>query len=532
MTTRSIIHRLACGLILGIAIQVQAQQPRVLVEEFVVTGNTLLPAQAVAAALAPFKGERTLDELKQAAQAVQSLYRDAGYGAVVAYLPPQSGKPGRVTIAVLEGRLALVVVSGNQQFSEANIRRSLPQLVEGKTPPVRRIDTEIQLANENPAKQLALSLEAGQQPGDVEAHIVVSEQPARRWSVALDNTGNSNTGRLRASLMYQNAALWDLDHVLSLLLQTSPDKPSSVAVFSASYHVPLYERGMTVDFFGVRSDVDNGTTATAAGALQFSGRGQMLGVRLNKHLERIGEFDHRLSLGLDRRDYNNDCTIAGLPPGACGSPGASVTVNPLSLDYTLQRGGERALGFNAGLTHNLALGGSHADAAHYEAARPGASRDYSLVRLGGFAARALPRHWQISGRIAGQWTDDGLVNGEQFSIAGSTSVRGYEEREITGDSGVSATLELYSPSLLPATASPKSALRLLGFVDAGKVWNRLNTPCRDAQSSCTLAAVGLGTRLDWQNLQFRLDLAHALKNGNLTERGDNRAHLQLIYSFQ
>lgn len=532
MTTRSIIHRLACGLILGIAIQVQAQQPRVLVEEFVVTGNTLLPAQAVAAALAPFKGERTLDELKQAAQAVQSLYRDAGYGAVVAYLPPQSGTPGRVTIAVLEGRLALVVVSGNQQFSEANIRRSLPQLVEGKTPPVRRIDTEIQLANENPAKQLALSLEAGQQPGDVEAHIVVSEQPARRWSVALDNTGNSNTGRLRASLMYQNAALWDLDHVLSLLLQTSPDKPSSVAVFSASYHVPLYERGMTVDFFGVRSDVDNGTTATAAGALQFSGRGQMLGVRLNKHLERIGEFDHRLSLGLDRRDYNNDCTIAGLPPGACGSPGASVTVNPLSLDYTLQRGGERALGFNAGLTHNLALGGSHADAAHYEAARPGASRDYSLVRLGGFAARALPRHWQISGRIAGQWTHDGLVNGEQFSIAGSTSVRGYEEREITGDSGVSATLELYSPSLLPATASPKSALRLLGFVDAGKVWNRLNTPCRDAQSSCTLAAVGLGTRLDWRNLQFRLDLAHALKNGNLTERGDNRAHLQLIYSFQ
>ena len=200
MTTRCAIHRLACGLLLSLALQVQAQQPRVQVDEFVVTGNTLLPAATVAAAVAPFKGERTLDELQQAARAVQALYRDAGYGAVVAYLPPQSGPAGRVTIAVLEGHLALVVVSGNQQFSEANIRRSLPGLVEGRTPQVRRIDTEIQLANENPAKQLALSLEAGQRPGEVEARVLVSEQPAHRWSVLLDNTGNANTGRLRAGL--------------------------------------------------------------------------------------------------------------------------------------------------------------------------------------------------------------------------------------------------------------------------------------------------------------------------------------------
>jgi hemolysin activation/secretion protein len=144
----------------------------------------------------------------------------------------------------------------------------------------------------------------------------------------------------------------------------------------------------------------------------------------------------------------------------------------------------------------------------------------------------LPNHWQVSGRIAGQWTRDGLVNGEQFSIAGSTSVRGYEEREITGDGGAVATMELYTPNLLPAAASAQSALRLLGFVDAGKAWNRLDTPCRGTQTSCTLAAVGLGMRLNWEKLQLRLDLAHALKDANLTRSGDNRAHLQMIYSFQ
>ncbi len=525
--------RLAGAIGIGLTMQVQAQQPRILVNEFVVTGNTLLPAQTLAEAVAPFKGEHTLDELKQAAAAVQALYRAAGYSAVVAYLPPQSGPPGQVTIAVLEGHVSRVVVSGNQQFSDANIRRSLPDLAEGRTPQVRRIDAEIQLANENPAKKLALTLEPGQHPGDVEAQVVVSELPASRWSLALDNTGNSNTGRLRASLIYQNAALWDLDHVLTVLLQTSPEKPSSVAVASANYHVPFYEQRLTADFFALRSDVSGGTTGTAAGPLQFSGRGEMLGVRLSKHLERIGEFDHRVSLGLDRRDYINDCSITGLPAGACGSAGASVTVDPLSLDYTLQRGGNRAVGFNVGVSHNLALGGGHGSAADYEAARPGASRDYTVWRWGVFGGWPLPRSWQVGARVAGQWTSDGLVNGEQFSIAGSTSVRGYEEREVVGDSGEVATFELTSPNLIASSANPQSAFHMLGFVDAGRAWNRLDTPCRETQSSCTLAAVGLGARLAWtSNLQVRADLGHALKNGNLTHSGDNRVHFQAIYTFQ
>ena len=40
--------------------QAQAQEPRVPVKQFIVTGNTLLPQEALDAALAPYKGERTL----------------------------------------------------------------------------------------------------------------------------------------------------------------------------------------------------------------------------------------------------------------------------------------------------------------------------------------------------------------------------------------------------------------------------------------------------------------------------------------
>jgi hemolysin activation/secretion protein len=521
------------GTLLGVAAPASAQSAaaRMPVSEFKVTGNTLLAQAELDAALAPFKGERSLDELKQAALAVQELYRKAGYGAVIAYVPEQSGAPGTATIAVLEGRITRVDVSGNKQFSEANILRSLPLLQPGQTPQVVRIDSQIQLANENPAKQVAVSLEAGQRQGDVDAHVTVSEQSAQRWSASLDNTGNPSTGRLRANLAYQHAALWDLDHILSLQLQFAPEKLSSVAVVSASYRIPFYTLGMTLDAFVAHSNVDGGSSSTAAGPLQFSGRGEIAGLRLNKYLPRQGEVGQRLALGLDQRSYINDCSIAGLPAGACGTAGESVTVHPLSLEYSVQKAGDNPLSASLSLIHNLGLGGRYGSDAHFENVRTGAKKRYNMMRISLAGGMTLPQQWQLQARINGQYSPDALVAGEQFGLGGANSVRGYEEREVLGDSGLSGSLELYTPDLAKSISDTLAGLRLLAFADVGKVRNELGTPCRDTQASCGLASIGVGARLGAGPLQLRLDVAQALRAASRTERNDVRAHFLANYSF-
>jgi hemolysin activation/secretion protein len=522
---------LACAVLFGLTPGARAQEARVRVDRFVVTGNTLLAQDALDAALARFKGERTLAELQQAAGVVQALYRDAGYGGVVAYLPPQTGAPGEATIAVLEGRVSHVYITGNRQFSEANIRRAVPRLREGETPQVRRIDAQIQFANENPSRQISLALEPGPKQGDIEARVTVNELPTSRWSLAMDNTGNESTGYLRGTVGYQNTALWGLDHQLTTQVQFAPDRISAVAVVSAAYRIPFYTVGASFDMFAAYSNVNGGTATTPAGPLQFSGQGEVLGMRLSRPFARMGNIDQRLSLGLDRRVYLNDCSVLGLPPGACGSAGASVAVHPLSVDYLWQFEGKSSFGFNVGYSHNLDLDGPHGEAADFEAVRPGASLNYDLVRLGVHAALPLPRAWQLQLRADGQWTDDALVPGEQFSIGGAYAVRGYEEREITGDSGAVASAELFTPNLLASRADPTTALRLLGFADAGKVFNRLDTPCRAGESTCMLASVGIGARLAYRSLQVRMDVARALKDAVHTHSGHFRAHFLAIYSF-
>jgi hemolysin activation/secretion protein len=509
----------------------QAQVVTVPITELVVTGNTLLEPEVLNATLARFKGELTMDQLKAAALAVQALYRDAGYGAVIAYVPEQSGAPGQATIAVLEGRISRVEVIGNSQFTADNVLRSMPALTVGSTPHVRRLDTQVRLANENPAKRIALTLEPGKQAGEVDARVLVAEQSPSLWTVAIDNTGNDATGKLRAYLRYQQAALWDLDHVLSLQAGTSPTEPSNAFSFGGNYRIPLYEHGMTLDLFAAYSDADGGNTVTTAGSLRFNGSGEVLGALLTKHLQRWGEFDQQLGFGLDYRHYLNNCEIAGLPAGACGSAGESVTVNPLSIAYTAQKAGKNPAAFSVGLSHNLGLFGPDGGAENFEAVRRGAEQYYTLLRFAGYATLSLPGQWQLQGRLSGQLTPDALIPGEQFGVAGATVVRGYIEREVIGDRGVAGSAELFAPAWLEHFGTPQAMLQGLAFVDAGRVWNHLDTPCVGVSSNCTLASVGLGLRAALQGLQLRVDVGYALKDGNSTASGDVRTNFLVTYAF-
>lgn len=529
---------LALSLLAALPAQAQVPRPatagtapaRLTVQEFRIRGNTLLPEALLQQTLEPFKGERSLAELQQAAAAVQALYRQAGYGAVVAYLPEQSPAPGTLTIEVLEGRIGRITFSGNARTGEAALRRSLPALREGQTPQPQRLDAQIQLANENPARQLAVSLEAGAGRGDVDAQVLVKEQPPARWTLGLDNTGNAATGRLRATVGYQAAELWGLDHQLSLQYQTSPEKPSQVSVLSAGYRMPLYGAGLMLDLFAAHSDVDGGRTVTLAGPLQFDGKGEVLGMRLGGRLARQGDLVQRLAAGLDRRAYLNNCSIEGLPVGACGSAGESVTVHPLSVIYTLQWTGHAPASLELTLSQNLE-GGRHGRAADFDAVRPGANPNFLVLKLQAARASALPGDWQLQWRLQGQASPDALVPGEQLGLGGANAVRGYGEREVLGDRGLLGALEVFTPDFAPRVGGAPTQLRGLFFVDAGKVWNLGGTPCLNGQSSCALASVGLGARMVLAGLQLRLDLAHTLRAGLQTARHEQRLHLNATYSF-
>lgn len=499
------------------------------IQSFKISGNTLIDSARLQAVLARYLGARNNQELRTAALALQALYRDAGYGAVLVSVF-QPGADGVSEVRVLEGKLGLISVIGTQQFSSESIRQAVPALKEDHTPRIAEINRQVELANQNPARKLAVTLEPGQKIGAVDARVIVTEAPVLRPQFALDNTGTKQTGRTRISAGLRHANVGGRGHQASVNWQTSVEKPSRVSILSLNYVAPVPESARRVDLYAVRSNVDGGSTPTAAGALQFNGRGNVLGAQLTQLLLRQGDWDQRLRAGIDQREYRNRCTIEGLPEGACGAPGESVTVQPLSLDYQIQGGRSVQFGANVGLSHNLGLGGRYGKAANFEAVREGARYRYTALRLGGHLQQGGGKQASLAARMSLQWTRDALVPGEQFGLAGANAVRGYREREVTGDRGLLASVE-WSPAPWNLPSQPDAQLRGLLFADWGKVWNETGGECRQGQASCDLHAVGLGLRYSNGPWRLNLDLARAGRAGTLTESGDVRLHLAASYGL-
>ena len=181
-------------------------------------------------------------------------------------------------------------------------------------------------------------------------------------------------------------------------------------------------------------------------------------------------------------------------------------------------------------THNLQLGDGRSGDERFQAVRPGSKPRYTLMRLATFATVDVAEEWQLHARLNGQYTSDGLVPGEQFGIGGIASVRGYEEREIAGDRGVAAAIELFGPDLANRFGIG-GVLRPVVFIDGGHVENRLGTPCLGTRSTCTLSSAGLGTQWTVGNFGGQLFIATALKPAAQTDKNDTRAHVALSYTF-
>ena len=96
------------------------------VSRFVIEGVSMLPPAEVEAQLAGLAGrEVTLDELRQGAARITSLYRERGYFLARAYVPAQEIVGGVVRIAVLEGRYDRVNAAGSARLDADLAGRTL-----------------------------------------------------------------------------------------------------------------------------------------------------------------------------------------------------------------------------------------------------------------------------------------------------------------------------------------------------------------------------------------------------------------------
>jgi hemolysin activation/secretion protein len=502
--------------------------PRFDIKSYKVEGNTLLAADSLESILSPFTGkERDFGTVQEALDALEQAYRDQGFSMVAVSLPEQELEVGVVRLKVNENRLGKINIEGNRYFDQANIRRSLPELNQGETPNLNAVSRSLKIANENPARKINLQLMNSDKENEIDANITVKDESPWKIGITADNTGEKQTGIVRLGALLQHANVFNRDHLLTLQYITSPEKVDHVSIYSLGYRMPFYSLGSSLDLIGAYSNVDSGTISAATNSMDVSGKGTILGIHYNQNLNRIGNYEHKVTLSLDYRAYENSVDFMG------NQLGNNVTVHPVSLTYA----GTLAVdtitaGFYLTDLQNLSSRWDGRDTAEdIEKARPGAPRGYNIVRYGANLSYALGADWQARMQFNGQYTNDPLVPGEQYGIGGATTVRGFSERQFSNDQGYSGNIEIYTPDLSGLFGVSAFQSRLLVFHDRGYVSRKDALPGDTV--STEIGSIGSGLRImDGKRFSISVDCGFVVNTpDDSTTRWSNVWHLSASLLF-
>jgi hemolysin activation/secretion protein len=264
------------------------------------------------------------------------------------------------------------------------------------------------------------------------------------------------------------------------------------------------------------------------GAFTSTGAGHTLGLSYTMYLPPQGGRRSYVSLGIDDKVFDAAKINDIIAPGALDRRS-----RPISLGYTARTESDRAIwGYSTEIAVNTGSG-PHNDLLSYQSEDPRIDTvRWKALRGGASYTAPLARTWIWSARTLFQYSPDVLISGEQFGLGGFGSVRGTDiERPISGDKGISGTVEVTTPELL-------AGLRLLGFVDAGYIRNNnpdgLNKPASDR-----LASVGVGLRYGVGVFAASLDYGRIVEgsrvplslNSNSPQRGDDRFYVNLSVRF-
>jgi hemolysin activation/secretion protein len=517
-----------------------AETPRFDVLEFVVSGNTALPPELVETTLQPFMGPgKTIKDLELAREALEKTYQDAGFLSVLVSLPNQQlGAAGEVRLDVTQARIEQMRVTGAQYHRPSLIQQQLPSLQPSSVPYFPQVQKELsQVQTGN--LQLTPLLSGGSKPDLLNMEVKVQDSAPWVASAELDNRQSFNTSQGRLSLVLSHLNLFQKRHRLGLSWQYAPWRPADANTLSLIYGLPLTPQDdLSLSF--TKSDSDTPISVGSGG--NTITKGEFVGVRWSHALPaRQWPVQHSVSVGVDYK--NNRDTTQLVDELSSQKPPLRYTT--LSLGYSLRwlpAEGESLDVSTTGVVSNQALSGRMVDCEgdqvqQFECKRSGARPDFLAWKfmLDWNSPLWGASDWRVSAHADLQLASGPLVSGEQYSLGGVDTVRGYYDYEQSGDRGWNTRLEIISP---PRTLAGNWRLQALVFWDRGYV--ALQDALEGQVASAHLGSLGLGLRSNQvRGLSWALDVAHPnfvtqrAESNSLAVNTDKRwrAHVSAKQSF-
>ena len=452
-----------------------AVQKTLFVKTIVITGNTKIDTTTLHHLVAQYEGKNnTVAELKEMTGIITDYYHSKGYPLALTILPRQNMQGGVLTIEIVEAKYSKVNLINSSLVNSSLLQSTLSPLKGGDVVNQADLDHQLMLLSDIPGVIVNVTLKSGAEVGS--SDLDVSTTPSQSWfgNVAIDNFGNSYTGRPRVSgsINKVDPFGFGLGDILSLNgLSSGSD---------LNYGRVAYES--VLNGYGTRA----GTSYSAlhyklggsAAASNSEGNAEVAEVWVKHPLMRTRNINLYGQLKLDQltlRDHRLNSTSnsdRSLINGA-------VVFNGDLRESALLGGVET---FEAGLTS----GSVSYDNANYvgDATTKG---NFSKLNLNVTALQRISDSNSAFLLVSTQFASKNLDPSQKMIVGGTNTVRAYDSGSISGDSGYLVSAELRH-DLGEFYGKWNGTL----FVDGARVTVNTNVISPGSTNAATLMGVGVG----------------------------------------
>ena len=465
----------------------------------------------------------TEETLQKVGREIHEYYIRENRPILLVHLLEYDAEGGGVGFMVREGSLGEVQVKGARWFDEDRIARQV------RLEPGGPIDREVLVKdldwlNQNPFLNIDVLFTPGAEPLSSDLILETTDRFPLRVYGGVENTGTESIGVWRGYLGVQWGDAFGLGQQLAYEFSSAFADFDAQQVHALTWKIPLPWRH-NLNWYLSYGD----SFFTLGPEASFGGDSWQISPRYEFPLPSptVG-WTQVMELGFDVKSADFGINFDG---GRI--PTNQTDIVQLVLEYStaltdshgITSGTLGALYSPGGLTNN------NVDSA-FQDVDPRADSEYVYFTGSLRRTQWLPGETSLIFSVTGQYAPDVLLNTEDLGIGGYSTVRGYEERILFGDTGAFGGIEFRSPnySNLLGGAGENAVLQGLVFVDGG--WVDQNELIERSDQDQYLLSVGAGLRMELAPYaSLRVDYGYPLETSEEWVSSSGRFHLGLVVGF-
>ncbi|WP_337056971.1 ShlB/FhaC/HecB family hemolysin secretion/activation protein [Pseudomonas sp. USHLN015] len=389
-------------------------------------GASLITAPRQRELLKPFENQ-CLDSgrLNELLKAITQHYIDKGYVTSRAYLPQQDLADGELDVIVVEGKLEGLdssAIASDRELAMASPAR------DGEVLDLREMEQLVDQINRLPSRPAQLELVPGADVGG--SRVQLKGEPTKPWRVGLNrhNDGQRSTGEQQWGASLD----WDSPFGLAdqLSLRGGGDLASDHWKHSANqsvlYNLPYgwwnFSYAYSQSYYRTRNQGDGFAFGT-------DGESKNHQLRAERVLHRDSVSKTAASLGiahLETRNYVENSLLGNSSP--------RLTESQLGFNHG-RRIGNAFVNVDVGWQRGIGAFDAQHDRTPFHYSPEARYNKYSLTASYLQSFQLLGESFSVDSLVNGQHSEDVLYSPQRISVGGLSSVRGFKEQSLSGDTG-------------------------------------------------------------------------------------------------